>query len=107
MAVLHTGSELVETILTPHETNVAMQMADKNLSYMYLQNSRVEIFRQLASQEFTDPNKDGENHRQRAYLKGKLDLLADLLEGILNPTPVPVENPTTSQPGGSTFNPGE
>jgi putative sterol carrier protein len=106
MAVLHTGSDLVETILTPHEKNVAMQMADKNLSYMYLQNSRVEIFRQLASQEFTDPLKDGENHRARAYLKGKLDLLADLLEGILNPDPVPVENPV-SQPGGNTFNSGE
>lgn len=98
MASLYFGSELLETVFTPQEENVAMQLMDKNLSMAYLQNTRVGIFRQLAAQEFTDPTKDGENQRYRAYLKGQLDLLESLINGVLNPKPVPVDE-SSQTPG--------
>jgi putative sterol carrier protein len=94
MPGINLGSELLETTLTPQEVNVAMQLMNKDLSVAYLQNSRVNIFRQLATQEFTDPEKDGENHRVRAYLKGQLDILETLIQGALEPTPVPLEQPS-------------
>lgn len=98
MAQINTGSELLETLLTPEETNVAMQFSNRELSIAYLQNSKVEIFRTLANQEFSDPTKDGENHRIRAYLKGQLDLLTTLIEGAVNPTPVPLDTGNPSLP---------
>jgi len=92
MPQVNTGSDLIEVLLTPHETHTAMQLMDKGLSVMYLQNSRVNIFRTLANMEFSDPTKDVEQHRQRAYLKGQLDILGTLIEGALNPTPVPIND---------------
>lgn len=103
MAMMKTDSELLETELTPVEENLAMQMMDKNLSYAYLQNSRVNIFRILASQEFDKPEEDHKNQRIRAYYKGQLDLLETLCYGILNPTPVPLEQQSQ---GGNSFNQG-
>jgi hypothetical protein len=91
MAAIHLGSDLLETELTPQEINQAQQFQQKDLTLAYLQNSKVMIFRQLASQEFTDPVKDGENQRVRAYWKGQLDILEQLISGALNPTPVPLE----------------
>lgn len=96
MAQLHLGSELLETAFTPTELNTAMQLSSKDLSIAYLQNTRVEIFRELANQEFSKPEEDRENHRIRAYLKGKLDILGDLINGAMNPTPVPLD--TSNQP---------
>jgi putative sterol carrier protein len=88
MAQVNTGSDLLETLLSSAEKNTAMQFQDTNLAVMYLTNSRIAIMRQLAEQEFTDPNKDGENQRIRAYLKGQYDLLGALIEGALHPDPV-------------------
>jgi hypothetical protein len=87
MATINTGSDLLEALLTPEETLLAQQFMDKNLSIMYLTNTRIGIMRQLADQEFSDPNKDGENHRVRAYLKGQYDLLGALLEGAISASP--------------------
>lgn len=92
MPQINTGSDLTEVMLTPAETNTAMQLMDRSLSIMYLQNSRVDIFRTLANMEFSDPTKDVELHRQRAYLKGQLDILGTLIEGALNPTPIPIND---------------
>lgn len=102
MAMIKTDSDLVETLFTPHEQNVAMQMMDKNLSYAYLQNSRVQILRTLASQEFDKPEDDLKNHRIRAYMKGQLDLLEALCTGILEPTPVPLD--PSQRADGNSFN---
>lgn len=101
MAALNTGSELLETELTPQEVNTAMQFKDTHLSIAYLQNSRVAIFRNLAGQEFTDPKDDAENHRIRAFWKGQLDILGILIDGALNPTPVPVEQTAMFSPNGT------
>lgn len=94
---INTASDLIEVTLLPEELNRAMQLCDSGLSQMYLQNSRVDIVRKLALQEFSKPAEDAENQRVRAYLKGQLDLLDALIEGILNPTPVPLENPQSPQ----------
>ncbi len=94
---VNTASNLIEVEFTHDELNRAMQMCDTNLSHMYLQNLRVALVRQLAMQEFTDPNKDGENQRERAYWKGQLDILDTLIDGIHNPTPVPINNPVSPQ----------
>lgn len=94
---INTASDLIEVTFLPEELNRAMQLCDSGLSQMYLQNSRVDIVRKLALQEFSKPAEDAENQRVRAYLKGQLDLLDALIEGILNPTPVPLENPTSPQ----------
>lgn len=94
---LNTGSDLLEVELTPEELNRAMQLCDTALSQVYLQNLRVGIFRLLATQEFTDPLKDAENQRVRAYWKGQLDILGTLVDGILNPTPVPMEQKSPQQ----------
>ena len=96
MARINTGSDLIEVELTPHETHTAMQLMDKSLSLVYLQNSRVTIFRTLANMEFSDPAKDVEQHRQRAYLKGQLDILGALVDGALNPTPIPINDGESS-----------
>lgn len=94
---INTASDLIEVTFLPEELNRAMQLCDSGLSQMYLQNSRVDIVRKLALQEFSKPAEDAENQRVRAYLKGQLDLLDALIEGILNPTPVPLENPQSPQ----------
>lgn len=94
---INTASDLIEVTFLPEELNRAMQLCDSALSQMYLQNSRVDIVRKLALQEFSKPADDAENQRVRAYLKGQLDLLDALIEGILNPTPVPLENPQSPQ----------
>jgi hypothetical protein len=98
---INTGSELLEVLFTPEETNRAMQLCDTPLSIAYLTNTRIGIMRQLAEQEFTDPVKDPENQRIRAYLKGQYDLLGALIEGAVNPTPVPLDtgNPSQTSPG--------
>lgn len=90
MPQINTGSDLLETLLTPQEVNTAMQFMDKSLSICYLQNSRIAIFRQLAEQQFSNPAEDAEQQRVRAYFKGQYDLLGTLLEGAINPTPIPV-----------------
>lgn len=87
---VNTSSDLIEVLLTPQEQNTAMQLMDKNLSIMYITNTRIAIFRQLAEQEFSDPNKDGENHRIRSYLKGQYDILGSILDAAMNPTPIPI-----------------
>lgn len=106
MSSLHLGSELLEVVFTPQELNAAMQLSSKDLAVAYLQNTRVDIFRQLANQQFSDPSDDQKEQRIRAYLKGKLDILGDLIDGALNPTPVPVEqgsqgNSSRQSPGGN------
>ena len=92
MPQVNTGSDLIEVELTPQEIHVAMQLMDKALSLMYLQNSRVEIFRQLATMEYSDPSKDAETHRHRAYLKGQYDILGNIIDGALNPAPIPIND---------------
>lgn len=99
MAQINTGSNLLETLLTPEESYQAVGLFNRELAIAYLQNSRIEIFRQLAEQQFTDPKDDGENHRIRAYLKGQYDILGSLIDGALNPPPVPVSGTgDSSQP---------
>lgn len=99
MAAIHLGSDLLETVLTSAELNLAMQFAGtRELSIAYLQNSRVALIRTLATQEFTDPAKDGENQRGRAYLKGQLDLLDSLIYGAMNPTPVSLNEQSAHNP---------
>jgi hypothetical protein len=91
MAQMFLGSELLETEFTPQEKSMAMQFQHKELSIAYLQNHRVGIFRQLAMQEFEDPESDGKNQRVRAYWKGQLDLLEALIQSALNPEPIPLD----------------
>ena len=91
MAQLFLGSELLETELTPSELNTAMQLSSKDLSIAYLQNTRVGIFRNLANQQFDDPAEDAKNHRMRVHLQGQLHILDALIEGAMNPTPVPLD----------------
>jgi hypothetical protein len=96
MPQINTANEFLEVTFTPQETNIAMQLMDKHLSIMYLTNTRIAILRQLAEQEFTDPAKDGENHRARAYLKGQYDILGALIESATNPPSVIGETPSTT-----------
>lgn len=95
MPTINTGAEL-EVLFTPTEKNVAMQLMDKNLSIMYLTNTKLLLKTQLAEQQFSKPEEDVENQRIRAYLKGQYDLLTALIDGALNPEPVPVQD--VSQP---------
>ncbi len=92
MAQIRLGSDLLEVEFTPEELNRAMQLCDSGASQMYLQNLRVDVVRKLYLQQFTKPEEDVENHRVRAYLRGQLDLLDSLIDGILNPTQVPLQN---------------
>lgn len=89
---VNTASDLIEVLLTPEEQNRAMQLMDRNMSVIYLTNTKVAIMRQLAEQQFTDPEKDAENHRIRAYLKGQYDLLGSIIDGAMNPVPVPIND---------------
>ena len=102
MPQINTGSELLEVVFTSQEKNTAMQLMDKNLSIMYLTNTKINILRQLAEQEFDDPETDAKNQRVRAYLKGQYDLLTALIQGALEPEPVEVDtsagNPFHSSP---------
>lgn len=83
MASIDIGSDLLEMILTPEEEALARQFKDPALSIALLRNTRVSVMRQLAMQEFTDPNEDGTNHRARAYLKGQYDILIALENGAV------------------------
>lgn len=96
MAGINLGSDLLETTFTPEEQNQAMQLMDKGLSLAYLQNSRVQIFRELVSLTFDDSERDTNTIRAHAYLRGKLDVLDQLITGALEPTPVPI-NPENAQ----------
>lgn len=91
MAQINIGSDLLETIFTEDEAWTAKQLMDKNFSIQYLQNSRVAIVRQLAMQSFNDASKDQDNHRERAYLRGQLDLLDAIISAALEPGPAPSE----------------
>jgi hypothetical protein len=95
MASIHLGSDLLETQFTPQELNTAQQLQNRDLSIALLQNTKVEIVRRLAFQQFEDPAQDEKEQRVRAYWKGQLDLLEQLIQTALNPTPVPLES---SQP---------
>ena len=98
MPVINTASDLQEVRFTPEELNKAMQLADKTLSILYLQNTKVGLVRILANQEFTDPADDMKEQRVRAYHKGQLDLLEALIQGCLEPSPVPINTEQQPQP---------
>lgn len=93
-------SDLLEVEFTHKELNTAAQFSDKNLSLMYLQNRRTEIFRQLVSIKFNESGKEDVELRQHAYLVGQLDLLKDLIDTAYNPPsaiPVPEEAGNSQQ----------
>jgi hypothetical protein len=102
MPRVNTSSDLIEVEFTPQELNTAMQMMDKMLSTMYLQNMRVTKLRQILGLEFNEDKEDENRMRQHAYLKGQVDLLKELVEGILDPAPIPEgenqQNQQNSQP---------
>ncbi len=100
---LNLSSDLLEVNFTPHELNTAMQLMDKSLSQMYLQNLRVAVFRSLCLLEF-DPLDTAKQDamKQWIYLRGQLYILDALIQGILSPSEIPLDTPTPQQ---QVFNP--
>lgn len=92
MPQIETGSDLLEVKFTPEEEARAHQLVDRELTIMLLQNTRVGIMRNLATQEFTDPTQDGENHRMRAYWKGQYDILGSILDDAMKSVPAETGN---------------
>lgn len=90
-------SDLIEVVFTPEELNVAMQLQDKHMSIMYLQNTRVALFRQLVAMQFAKPEEDHEQFRQHAFLQGQLHILEALIQGACEPTQVPVAQEQSPQ----------
>lgn len=88
---INTASDLLEFNFTPEETNRAMQLQDRQLSLMYLQQMRIATFRQIVALRYTpeDVEKSVSEHR---YLSGRLDCLDELIRGILEPTQLPVND---------------
>lgn len=99
MATINTGSDLLETILTPQEKNTAMQFQNKELTIAYLQNTKVDLIRTLANQRFDKAVEDTDNQRQRAYTQGQLDLITALIDGAISPEPVPVDTSIVENSG--------
>lgn len=98
MPQLNLTSDLIETVFTPEEKHRAMQLMDRDLSYAYLQNTRVSAFREMISLSFAPEDRDRSILRH-AVLTGYLEILDSLLAGILNPEQPPVDNspsPTNS-----------
>lgn len=91
MPTIDTSSDLIEVTFTPQELNKAMQLCDSNLSLAYLQKLRVAIFRQIVSLRFT-PDEQEASIAEHRYHTGRLDFVDELIRGILNPEPVPVNN---------------
>lgn len=83
-------NELTEFNLTPQEKHTAMQLADRQLSACYLQNTRVGVFRAINALNFGPEERDG-NILLHAYFKGQLELLDSLIAGIQNPEQPPVD----------------
>lgn len=100
MAMINTGSEFLETVFEPMEEYQAKTFQSRDLTIAYLQNSKVSILRNLATQEFSDPSKDAENQRARAYMKGQLDIIQALIDEALAAQP-PIQqqqSPTSFSP---------
>jgi len=94
MPMINTASDLLEVTFTPEEKAIAMQLMDKTLSQLYLQNTRVQIFRQIASLTYKPEERD-RSILEHASLMGQIEILDTLIEGLLNPEQPPV-NPATS-----------
>jgi ligand-binding sensor domain-containing protein len=84
---VNTGSDLLEVELTEEEAFRASQLGDRELTIILLQNTRVGIFRQLATQQFSKPDEDEENHRVRSYWKGQYDILGTILDEAMKSAP--------------------
>lgn len=89
-------NELTEFTLTPQEKYVAMQLANRELSACYIQNTRVGVFRAINSLNFNPDERDA-SILAHAYLKGKLEILDELLAGLQNPEQPPVEPANPNQ----------
>ncbi len=98
MPKLNTASDLLEVDFTPEELHAAMQLGDKALSQMYLQNMKVAKIRLRLAVAFNEKAKDEDNMRQVAWLDGQIALLAELCENLMYPTPIPQE---MAQPPGN------
>lgn len=94
MPMINTGNDLTEILMTEEELFQAKTFASSGLALAMLQNTKVQIVRRLAYQELEDPLKDVERIRERAYLKGQLDLLDTLCTEAINAqAPVPSTQP--------------
>lgn len=106
MPVINTASEFLEVNFTDAELNLAMQLKDMHMSQMYLQNLRVGYQRQILGLDFEKAGQEEEIVRQHAYLKGRIDMLRDLIDGIISPHAIPV-NPDANIPATHSFNPAQ
>ena len=96
MPSINISSDLLETTLTPQETFVAMQLANRDLSLCYLQNARVSVFREICSLTFKESERN-DSILAHASLMGKLEILDALIFGAMNPTQPPVESANPNQ----------
>lgn len=92
---INTDSDLLEVNFTPQELNRAMQFMDRNLSIAYLQQLKINTFRQIVNLEFT-PEKQDTSISEHRYLTGRLHVLDELIAGVLNPTEVPINTANPS-----------
>jgi hypothetical protein len=93
---INTESDLLEVKFTHQELNRAAQMMDRQLSLAYLQQLRVNTFRLICALRFTPDELDNSVAEHR-YLTGRLDVLDELIRGILNPPEVPINDDGSSQ----------
>jgi hypothetical protein len=91
MPTINLASDLLEVTMTPAELNTAQQLKDHDLSVMLLQNTRVELTRQLAAFDFLQDNTE-KDIREHIFLRGKLAQLDEILSSAHEPTPIPVDN---------------
>lgn len=96
MPTISLSSDLLEVEFSSQELYGAQTLSNTNLAINLLQNTRVDLIRQLATFTFDDDANTQKELRAHAYLRGKLDMLDELINQAFNPTPVsesPV-NPT-------------
>lgn len=96
MPTINIQSDLLETNFTPQEKFVAMQLANRDLSLCYLQNTRVAVFRELVGLTYK-PEEREDSILAHASLTGKLEILDALIQGALNPEQPPVEQANQPQ----------
>ena len=89
MPSFNIASDLSEFTFAPEEQETARCLKDPQLALMLLQNTRVGVVRQLASFTFDGETND-KDIRSHAYLRGKFDMLSEIISAAIEQAPIPV-----------------